>query len=171
MLETERGIQPTQLKRLSDRHHALARCLATGLSVSDACAITGYTPSRVSIIKDDPSFQELIAFYRGGSAELVQDLGAKLLSNAKEAAQVLQERLEDEPEAFNVDALLDIQKLGADRTGFGPQSRTTSVHVHMNLADRLEAARRRVSAPPGAAEGPGMLIEGSLASTTSGEGK
>jgi hypothetical protein len=143
LLATERGIQPSHIQRLSERHHALARCLASGLSVADACAITGYTPSRVSILKGDPSFEELISFYRGPAAELIQDLGAKMRQNALEAQNILTERLEEEPAAFNVDALLDITKLGADRTGFGPASRTTSVHVHMNLADRLKTARQR----------------------------
>jgi len=165
LLATERGIQPTHIQRLSERHHALARCLATGLSVTDACAITGYTPSRVSVLKGDPSFEELIAFYTAGKGELVQDLGTKMLQNAKEAANILGERLEDEPAAFGVEALHDTIKLGADRSGFGPASRTTNLHVHMNLADRLKTARQRVGALP-AAEGSGLLVEGTLAPTT-----
>lgn len=143
LLSTERGIKPSHISRLSERHHALARCLASGLSVADACAITGYTPSRVSILKGDPSFEELIAFYRGPAAELVQDLGAKMRQNALEAQNILTERLEEEPASFDAGTLLDITKLGADRTGFGPASRTTSVHVHMNLAERLKTARQR----------------------------
>lgn len=143
LLETERGVQPTHISRLSNRHHSLARCLASGLSISDACAITGYTPSRVSILRGDPSFEELIAFYQGPNAERVQDLGAKLLENATVAAEILAERLETEPEAFNVDALHDTIKIGADRTGYGPQSKSTQVNVHVNLAGRLAEARKR----------------------------
>jgi hypothetical protein len=112
----------------------------------------------VSILKGDPSFEELIAFYQSSAADLVQDLGQKMLSNAKEAATILAERLEDTPEAISIEALHDTIKLGADRTGFGPASRTTNVHVHMNLADRLKTARQRVA-------GPGKIIEGSLAPT------
>lgn len=153
LLATERGIKPSHIARLSERHHALARCLASGLSVSDACAITGYTPSRVSILKGDPSFEELISFYTEAKGEMVLDLGAKMLANAREAATILAERLEDEPAAIGIDTLLDIQKIGADRTGFGPASRTTNVHVHMNLADRLKTARERA--------GSAKLIEGS----------
>ncbi len=155
LLSTERGIKPTHIARLSERHHALARCLASGLSVSDACAITGYTPSRVSILKGDPSFEELIAFYQADKAGPVQDLADKMRQNAMEAQNILADRLEETPEAIAIDALIDITKLGADRTGFGPQSRQTHLHVHTNLADRLSAARQRA--------GRGMLIEGSLA--------
>lgn len=144
LLETERGIKPTHIARLSDRHHSLARCLASGLSVSDACAVTGYTPSRVSILRGDPAFEELIAFYQAGKGELVEDLGQQLLSNSKVAALIVAERLEDTPEAFDIDALHDTIKIGADRNGFGPASKTTQVNVHVNLAGRLAAARQRV---------------------------
>lgn len=162
LLSTERGVKPSHIQRLSERHHALARCLAAGLSVADACAITGYTPSRVSILKGDPSFEDLIAFYQGDKAKLVHDLGDKMRQNALEAQNILAERLEDEPAAIGIDQLLDITKLGADRTGFGPQSKSSHLHVHMNFADRLKAARQS-GASASAAEGPGKLIEGSLA--------
>lgn len=157
LLATERGIKPSHIARLSERHHALARCLASGLSVADACAITGYTPSRVSILKGDPSFEELIAFYRGPTAELVQDLGAKMRQNALEAQNILTERLEEEPASFDAGTLLDITKLGADRTGFGPASRTQHHHIHENLADRLKSARQRT-----------LTIEGTVSHATPG---
>lgn len=159
LLSTERGIKPSHIQRLSERHHALARCLASGLSVSDACAITGYTPSRVSILKGDPSFEELVSFYSSGKADLVQDLGDKMRANALEAQNILAERLEDTPDAVGIDALLDITKLGADRTGFGPASKSTHVHMHVGFADRLKAKRIAAAGP--------KLIEGASAPTIS----
>lgn len=164
LLATERGIKPSHIARLSERHHALARCLASGLSVADACAITGYTPSRVSILKGDPSFEELIAFYTSAKAPAVLDLSARMTAVATDAVGIIQERLEDEPAAVDMGTLLDIAKFGTDRTGHGPQSRSQHLHVHMNLADRLKTARQRVGALP-AAEGPGLLVEGTLAPT------
>lgn len=160
LLATERGVQPSAIKRISDRHHSLARLLASGTSVSDACAITGYTPSRISILKGDPAFEELIAFYREGKAEAVQDLSDKLVEVSREAVGILQDRLELEPEAFDAGTLLDLAKFGADRTGHGPQSRTTNLNVNVNLADRLSAARKRVSTPTseGSGESQGPLL-------------
>ena len=32
----------------------------------------------------------------------------------------------------------------ADRTGFGPATKSTHLHLHANLAEKLEAARKRV---------------------------
>ena len=141
LLETERGIKPSHITRLSDRHHSLARCLATGLSVFDSCAITGYTPSRVSILRGDPSFEELIEFYRQGKGELVKDIGQQMAVNAKMALQIEAKDLELKPESFDHDARNDIIKRGADRTGFGPASKTTNTHTHfIGLADRVDAA-------------------------------
>lgn len=147
LLATERGVQPSAIKRISERHHALARCLASGMSTTDTCAITGYTGSRISILKDDPAFKELVAFYQTAKAEAVQDLSTKLTEVAREAVGILQDRMELEPESLDAGTLLDLAKFGADRTGHGPQSRTTNVNVNVNLADRLSAARKRVSSP------------------------
>lgn len=162
LLATERSIKPSSIQRISERHHALARCLASGMSTADACVITGYTPSRISILKGDPAFEELVSFYQSDKAQLVQDLGDKMRQNALEAQNLIAERLEDESATIGIDQLLDITKLGADRTGFGPQSKSSHLHVHMNFADRLKAARQS-GASASAAVGPGKVIEGSLA--------
>lgn len=151
MLATERGIKPSHIQRLTDRHHALARCIATGMSAEEAGLCTAYTPSRISILKGDPAFEELVAFYRGDKGAQVQDLGEKLLSITRDAADVMQSRLEDTPEAFTVGELTDLLKTGADRTGFGPKA--TTVNVNVNLGDRLKSARERAAqaSPPQAA--------------------
>lgn len=143
LLATERGIKPSHIARLSDRHHSLARCLATGLSVADSCAITGYTPSRVSILRGDPSFEELISFYQGGKAELLMGYAEKAAVARNMATDLIIERMDDEPEKVSTGEALDIAKTFADRSGHGPASRTTNVHVHVGTADRLKQARLR----------------------------
>lgn len=163
LLATERGIKATHVQRISARHHALARCLASGMSVNDACAVTSYTPSRVSILKSDPAFEELIAFYTRAKGEPVLDLQDRFTALAIDATTELQERLELTPETVSTDQLMDVVKLTADRTGHGPQSKTTNVNVNVNLGDRLAASRQRAAAAqtsPGLApqlERPGLL--------------
>ena len=78
LLATERHIQPSHVQRLSSRHHALARCVATGMSAEEASACTGYTSSRISVMKDDPAFAELVSFYQSDKANLVHDLADKM---------------------------------------------------------------------------------------------
>lgn len=142
LLATERGIQPSALKRISDRHHSLARCLASGMSEAQACVVTGYTAGRISILKGDPAFEELISFYRDDKAGAVLDLQDRMTSLALDATAEIQDRLELNPDSFEIDSLTDIVKLTADRTGNGPKS--TQVNVNVNLGDRMKAARQRV---------------------------
>lgn len=147
LLATERGVQPTHVQRITDRHHALARCLASGMSATEAGLCTGYTASRISVLRGDPAFEELIAFYRADRGAEVLDLQSKFTALAKDATTEIQERLELEPASFGNDQLIDVVKLAADRSGNGPQSKTTNLNVNVNLGDRMKAARERVAAP------------------------
>ncbi len=143
LLATERGIQPSRVQRITDRHHALARCLASGMSATEAGLVTGYTGSRISVLRGDPAFEELIAFYTNEKAKPVQDLQDRMTSLALDATAELQDRLEIDPEKVSTDQLLDTIKLTADRTGNGP--RQTNVNVNVNLGDRMKAARERAA--------------------------
>ena len=165
LLATERSIQPTHVQRITDRHHALARCLATGMSATEAGLVTGYTSSRISVLRGDPSFEELIAFYRETKDVKVRDLNEKLVDVASEAAAILLDRMDLEPEKLPEGFLLDAVKVGADRTGFGPKQ--TNVNVNVNLGDRMKAARERAALLPSTRpQGPGQVShETSLAPT------
>lgn len=147
LLAEEKGSKAPALKRLSERHHALARCLASGMEPGDAAITCGYVASRVSILQADPAFQELLAFYRQDVNTKYLDMHGVLAGLSLDAAMELRHRLEDEMESnekkFNVTALIELTKLGADRTGFGPQS--SQVNVNVDLAGRLQAARERVA--------------------------
>jgi hypothetical protein len=68
----------------------------------------------------------------------------KLAGMSSEAADLLRERMEEFPEEIADGTLLDMVKIGADRSGHGPQS--TNVNVNVNIADRLNAARKRIEA-------------------------
>lgn len=146
LLQKEKGSTAPPLKRLSERHHALARCLASGMADRDAAITCGYVVSRVSILKADPAFQELLAFYQQDVNNKYLDMHGVLAGLSLDAAMELRERLEadisSDDKTISVGQLMELTKLGADRTGFGPQS--SQVNVNVDLAGRLEAARKRV---------------------------
>jgi len=150
LLQDEKGSTAPALKRLSERHHALARCLASGMedgATSNAC---GYVASRVSILKADPAFQELVAFYRNEVESKYLDMHGVLAGLSLDAAMELRERLELEMQAedktMTIGQLAELTKLGADRTGHGPQTSQTNLNINVDMASRLEAARKRVAA-------------------------
>lgn len=149
LLGAERGTRAPALKRLTDRHHALARCLASGMPEADAAITCGYVLSRVSILKADPAFQELLTFYRESTTDKYLDMHGVLAGLSLDAAMELRERLEDdigaEEKKISIGHLMELTKLGADRTGFGPQTSSTNLNVNVDMAARLERARLRVS--------------------------
>lgn len=150
LLDAEKGSKAPPLKRLSERHHSLARLLAGGMGSGEAAIVCGYVPSRVSILLDDPAFQELLSFYRSDVQSQYLGMHAVLAGLSRDAATELHDRLEAdmqlEEKKIPIGQLVELTKLGADRTGFGPQSSATNINLNVDLAGRLEAARKRVAA-------------------------
>jgi len=135
------------LKTLRDSHHALARCLATGVKEAEAALVTGYTLSRISVIKADPQFQDLLAFYREQGTDLVGDLRARMNNMGLDALSELQDRLEEKPEDFSVGMLKDIVKDMADRTGHAPnKGSTTNININSGLSEKMAKGRARIEA-------------------------
>jgi hypothetical protein len=56
----------------------------------------------------------------------------------------LMDRLTEAPQDFTNAEVLAIYKAMADRTGHGPQSRNININLNVDLAARLETARKRV---------------------------
>lgn len=144
LLGTERGTKAPPLKRLRERHHALARHIASGMQYKDAAAICGYELSRVSILLADPSFKELVEFYSADVKRRYAAMHDVLAGLSLDAALLIRERLEEHGEEIPITTLNELVKMGADRTGTGPSSKQ-EVNVNVNLASRLEEARKRVA--------------------------
>lgn len=159
LLASERGTAPRQVQRLRDRHHSLARCLAQGMTNNEASAVTGYDPSRISILLSSPDFKDLVAHYRKVEDSLLGEFVDRATTLTLTAMNELQDRLEDKPETLSEGMLLEVAKSFADRTGHAPVQKSINVNANVNLGDRLQAARRRVRELPkaeaGSSEGSG----------------
>jgi hypothetical protein len=146
------GQEIASVTKIKQTHHALARLVAEGRRNEEISQIMGYSPSYISSLKNDPAFKNLVDYYSGmvdGVYENVQvSLHERLTSISMVAAEELLDRVTTEPEKFTNEELDKLIKTTADRTGFGPKA--TQVNVNVNLAQRLEAGRRRVEslAPP-----------------------
>lgn len=143
MLAEKRDTKASTLKKLTDRHHRLARLLAEGEKPGAAALRCGYTPSRVSILQADPTFQELVEFYRQEVHEVYIDGHEMMASVRNMALQIIADRMEEEPEKVKLAEALEVVKTTADRSGMGPSTKQ-EVNVNVNLASRLEEARKRV---------------------------
>lgn len=137
--------KPSAIKTIRDSHHSVARMLATGSKEFEIAAATGYSPGRISVLKADPQFQELVNFYRSDTEKAVTDFRARMLGLGVDALNELQERLDTQPEEFSPALLKDIVKDLADRTGHAPQRGPTAVtQINVTLTERMAAARERI---------------------------
>lgn len=128
------------LSRIRGIHHEIARQLASGLTPAEVSAITGYSLSRISILQGDPSFKELLAFYKNKSDEVFVDVHKRMAILGLDAANELADRLETKPETLSNSQLIEITKASLDRAGYSPVSKTVNVGVQIS-ADELADLR------------------------------
>jgi hypothetical protein len=144
-LDEPRQSTAPPLKRLRERHHALARMIADGMKHGEAALACGYVESRVSILMSDPTFKELVSHYSKLRTERYFD-GVQAMSELHmDATEEIRERLEEDPDAFSLGHLMELVKLTADRTGKGVSTKS-EVDIKVGLADRLQAGYARVLA-------------------------
>jgi hypothetical protein len=139
-----KGVKTVSIDNLRSSHHSLARVLAAGTKMEEASAITGYTMSRIGTLRQDPAFRELETFYRNEIDKSFVDFAGRMAAVSTDALEVIHERILDNPDDLSIGALTDLVKMGADRTGYGPATKSTVTNVNIDLGARLEAARRRV---------------------------
>lgn len=151
---------PTVVQTLRDSHHRMARAVASGLTNAEVAALCGCSANRVSILRSDPSFRELVAHKRAmidvewaAEADPVID---HLRTNALKAQAMLSDKLDaavEQNEFLPTRDLLGIAELGLDRTGYGKVNK--NVNINVDFAAKLEAARNRSAG----ARGPATVIE------------
>lgn len=112
--------QPT-LAKLRNTHHALARLLAQGVHNNEISAITGYTPSRISTLKGDPAFAELVAYYASQVKEVFVDVASRIAAVGLTALEEIADRLDEEPEKFTIGQLQSLVDSTIGPKAKGPQ--------------------------------------------------
>jgi DNA-binding CsgD family transcriptional regulator len=137
-----------QLQNLRDTHHRIARAVASGLSNGEVAATCGISNNRVSVLRADPAFAELVAHYRAiltaEWAEAADPVADYLRQNALKAQAMLSDKLDhasEQGEFLPTRDLLGIAELGLDRTGYGKVNK--NVNINVDFAAKLEQARRR----------------------------
>ena len=143
LLDLPRDAPVPQLAKIRTSHHKAARLLAIGMGPVEVSLHTGYTPQRITDLQKDPAFQELLAVYSKAEADEMEVGIARLRGLMLDAADEIAERLAQKPEDFSNKDLRELMTAAADRSGFGPQTKSTNVNVNVDMAGRLEAARRR----------------------------
>lgn len=124
--DTRIGSAAANLTKLRSSHHNLARILASGIKQVEAASLTGYSQSRISILKNDPAFKELMQFYATKAAETHENMIKRVASLGTDAMDMLQDRLDEMPESFTNSQLMELLKTCADRSNAPPVSKQIS---------------------------------------------
>ena len=140
--EQVEGPKATVLKNITERHHAAAQFVAAGFKNWEVAAATGYSAHYISILRSCPAFQDLVARHKDFKVDQFhKDTFGKLSGMSNLAADILIERMVTTPEKMTTGQLIEITKVGADRTGHGPSS--TNVNLNAEMGDIISAGRKR----------------------------
>ena len=122
-----------RIKTLRYNHHLLAKAVASGKSLLECSQLCGLTVARISDLKNDPAFQELVSFYAEELNEVYVDVHQRMAALGTSVLEELSERFESEPEKFTKRELMDLFTTMADRSiatakgGPSPQAANLSV--------------------------------------------
>ena len=105
-----------RIKTLRYNHHLLAKAVASGKSLLECSQMTGLTGSRISDLKNDPAFQELVSFYAEELHEVYVDVHQRMAALGTSVLEELTERFDAEPEKFTKRELLELFTTMADRS-------------------------------------------------------
>lgn len=141
--------QPSALvQQYRESHHAVARMVAAGMTDSMVRRRTGYSQRRLTLMKQDPTFIQLVQDYKGVVFEKINadtDSFAELsIQNMIAAERQISDKL-DEADALGVllptGELLKIVGDRADR--FGYSKRVTQTNINVDIAVALDRAIER----------------------------
>ena len=134
-------------QRFREEHHAVARMIAAGLSDSMIRQRTGRSIRRLTLLRADPSFQELIAVYSqrveekwDENLDTFLDLGMGNMIRAEAQIAEHLDKCEDTGELLPVGVLDRISQGRADRFGY---SKHTVLHHNHDFASALDRAIAR----------------------------
>lgn len=112
------------LQRIRTSHHLLAKVLAEGRTEHEAALITGYSSSRISVLKADPAFKQLVEYYSSQIHQIYLDVHSRIKDLGLDSIEEIQARLDENPASFTNNQLMELAKLTLDRSGHGPTSKT-----------------------------------------------
>jgi hypothetical protein len=94
----------------------LARLLAEGRKSEECSLITGYSTTRIWILKQDPAFKDLVAYYAAQTEAKFLDVHERLAALGMSTLDELQERLESDPDGFKNRELMELAEFALDRS-------------------------------------------------------
>ena len=132
-----------RIAKLRDQHHIMARLFVSGLSNAEVAAETGYTISRVAVLRNAQAMMELVEKYRADDHDewrKHRDATYEYMHRIRvKGLRIIEDALEDED--VKPEFALKVFDSMADRTEYHRKS--TKENVNIDFAARLEVAIAR----------------------------
>lgn len=148
--QAPKGGNSGDLSRIKEKHHTVARLMASGMQQGLVATIAGYTESYLSVLLGAPAMSELIGYYRAQHSNAAEVIAERLRHVSMGAVEKLSEKM-DSDDGLNANELLQLAKLGLDRSGHGPQSKQ-QISTETHLIDHAELKRLNREARRGSRE-------------------
>lgn len=130
------------LKKLRASHHQAARLLAQGCKPGEVSALSGFSPSRISVLQDDPAFAELVEHYTQVEQSRFADVQERMTLLGLAAGEEIMDRLDEDPALISTKELVEVVKASLDRGGHAPVTKSENKHVHALLSTEDLAAMK-----------------------------
>ena len=111
------------LVKIRQSHHRVARLIAEGKRLNEVANLTGFASSYISVLQQDPTMKELIAFYESKVQTKFQDLIDKMKDMSADAMAELHERILQNPDMVSTKDLVSLAKMVLDRTGYPAETK------------------------------------------------
>jgi len=136
------------IERFRHSHHNIAMLFAAGLTIQEVSRRTGFTPRRLSMLIDDPTFIELIEHYRkpyvenlhNAIGDAIVDMGFAQTSSLRQIIDQLEDA-DETGELIPLQILIKIHSEMADRIGLSKHTIKTVLNV--DFATALDRAIER----------------------------
>lgn len=102
--------------RIRTSHHALAKAVANGQTHEQASLTTGYSPGYIGILCKDPAFADLVSYYQTQALDEFVDYSKRLAAVGTTALEIIQDRMEQNPDKIGLAVLKDIVEMAFDRS-------------------------------------------------------
>lgn len=158
----------TNIIKIRESHHYVARLVAAGFSDLQVAERTGYSGNRIAQLRAAPAFIELVSSYRKQVTENVLEeideyhrlLTGNMLAAERHIADTIAEA-DEQGELIPISTALKVARDAADRLNYGKKN--TNINVNVDFASQLEAAIRRsgktLEAIPASTREPGVMGE------------
>ena len=123
----------------------MAQLLAQGMAEGMVSKLCNVSLSRISILKNDPAFAELLTYYAESRDEAFADFFTAAADLSIDAVGRLREILDETPEKLTPRDLMELVKTLADRSGNAPIAKNVNLNVNTGMGDKLREARQRAA--------------------------